>query len=256
MFHQVLVSGVTTLVPVGIATPPANITINPGDEIEEPTETAQDGRQVIAFTYTKGAKAEIDLDFGMAAPDVEAIIHGRKFTTGTSVPGMIFAEFIPTTTTVPARTTGQVGFGVTAQTGATTTAQAYYIDATTKLATPITIVDVSSTLTTNQISIGAALAITVSSDLVGKKIQLWCPQTFTAATILGSTPIGLITVFAQGLNFDNTIRTLVARNCSRLPGSALSSDPKRQVKLRILPDPTDGTGLGYSIQDTALTLAQ
>lgn len=252
LFHQVEVNGAVTLVPIGIASPPASININPGDDIEEVPEIAQDGRQVIGLTYTKGAKPELEMEFSLAAPDLEGIIHGRKFASGSSVEGYVFSEFVPTTTSVAARTTGQAGFGVIAQVAATTKALAYRIDKATKLSVPLEIVDSSDTPEDDQIKIGAAMAITVSPELVGEKIQLWCPQVFATATILTSTPIGLISVFAQGISFDNTARFLKVLNCSRLPGNAIGSDPKRQIKLRILPDPSDGTGLGYSMSDTAL----
>jgi len=255
LFRQVIAGGVTTLVPIALSTPPQNITVSPGDSIEEPMELACDGREVIAFTYTKGAKPELEVDFGMAVLELEAIVHGRVAASQSSVASMVFAEFLPTSTTVAGRTTGEIGYSVIAQVGATTKAQAYYIDPDTKLAKSLTIVDYTETPDGDEIAIGVALAIKVSTALVtaGHQIYVWCPCTLPAATILTAEPTGLFSVFAQGINFDNSARTFAARNCSRLPGGNVGSDPKRQLKFRILPDAGDGTGLGYSIQDTKLT---
>jgi hypothetical protein len=254
IFRQVTVSGVTSLVPISIAIPPQSVTISPGDDVEEVIQKACDGRDVIAFTYPKGAKPELQMDFGLATLDLEGITHGRVVATSSNVSGYVFAEFVPTTTSVTPRASGQVGYSVVAQAAATSKAYAYYISPTTKLAVTVAIVDVGSTPTGDQMSIDTHLAITVSDALVtaGLQIYLWCPAIFPAGTILTSTALGLFSVFMQGINFNGTARMLSARNCSRLPGGSAGSDPKQQVKMRILPDPGDGTGLGYTIIDTNL----
>jgi hypothetical protein len=251
LFRQIDVTGTIVLVPVGLAVPPQSIMVSPGDSIEEPQELALDGREVTSFTYTKAAKAELELKFGMGTLEMEALIHGRVAATGTSIDGWVYAEFVATSVTpYPARAVGMVGKGVTAQT-ITSKAQVYYIDPVTKLAQKMTVV-ATAPATINEVEIGADMAITISAALAatGYNVYAWVPQVIASATILSGTPFGILSLFAMGLSFDNKARIMIARNLTRLPGGGVGAETARDLKFRVLPDPTDGTGLGYSIIDT------
>lgn len=251
LFRQIDVAGTIVLVPIGLAVPPQSIMISPGDSIEEPQELALDGREVTSFTYTKAAKAELELKFGMATLEMEALIHGRVAATGTNVNAWVYAEFSATSTTpYPARAAGMVGKGVLAQT-ATSKAQGYYIDPATKLAQKLTVV-ASAPTAINEITIGLDMAVTISTLLAatGYDVYLWVPQAIPTATILSGTPFGVMSMFSMGLSFDNKARIMIARNITRLPGGGVGAETSRDLKFRVLPDPADGTGLGYSIIDT------
>lgn len=254
IFRQVTIDSTKTLVPIALSIFPESAAINPNPSIETIKETACDGRMVPSFTYEKESSPTLELSFGMAVADLESLIHGRVVATAPTVETMVFAEFLPTSTTIPGRAVGQIGNSVVAQDAATSKAKAWYIDPTTKLAKQLTIVDAADTPTGDEIKIGAGMAFTVSSELVaaGREIYAWVPCRLAGATVASATPIGLISVFMQGVSFDNKARLMIARNCTRMESGGISSDPKRGIKLQILPDPSDGNGLGYQIIDTSL----
>lgn len=253
LFRQAVVEGNKVLLPIALATPPTSVNINPNASIQKIPETSCDGRQVTSLSYESGAEPDLDISFGLAVASLESIIHGRIVESRPTIEGMVFAEFLPNgRTVIPARTTGQVGFGVIAQVPATTRAKAYFIDPSTKL--PVDIEIVAATPTGNQMMIGGAMLFTLSPELsaANNEIYVWCPCPFTGATAISAKPLGLITCFFQGVSFNNTARLVIARNCTRAGGGSLSSDPKRDLKLSILPDAGDSTGLGYQIIDVDL----
>lgn len=252
LFRQATIEGAKVLLPIAIAAPPTSVNINPNASIQKIPETACDGRQVTSLTYESGAEPDLDISFGLAVASLESIIHGRV-VEAKDVEGMVFAEFLPNgRVAIPGRTVGQVGFSVVAQSPATTKAKAYYINPATKL--PVDIEIVSATPEGDQMVIGAAMAFTLSPELMeaNNEIYVWCPCPFTGASAISAKPLGLITCFFQGVSFNNTARLVIARNCTRAGGGNLSSDPKRDIKLSILPDASDGTGLGYQIIDVDL----
>ncbi|PSB24960.1 hypothetical protein [Stenomitos frigidus] len=255
IFRQVKIEGAIVLVPVGIPASPKKVGINPGDSIEEPTELTMGGKLVPSFSYVKESKSEIEIEFDSATTEIEQLIHGNVVGAGTNVHGYVYAEF-NTASLPPARVEGQIGYSVTAQ-DANSKAQVSYIDLTTKLSAPIAVEAVDATLAGDQITIDAHMSFTVSAALAEKAVEVhaWVPCVIPTAAIITAKPIGLVSVFAQGINHDDTARLVIARNCARLAGGQISSDPGRSVKLRILPDVTDGTGLGYQIIDTPLETA-
>jgi hypothetical protein len=250
-------NGATILTPVAMAVPPQQITINPGDQIDEPKELALDGREVTSFTYPKGQAPELDINFGMATLDVESIIHGRDpvALSGGNVEGWQYVEFLATSTTpYPARAVGQLGKGTPAQ-DSHSKALFWYIDPATKLAHKMTVLDATASpaptpSAIDEIEIGADIACSISTPLAatGYQVYGWVPNSFTAGTVLSAKPTGLFQIVAQGISYDNKARLFMARNCTRLTGQ-VGADSTRQLKFRVLPDPADGTGLGYSIID-------
>ncbi|MBL1177685.1 hypothetical protein [Pantanalinema sp. GBBB05] len=253
IFRQLEVDGVVILVPIGMATPPSKISVNPGDSIEEPQEMALDGTMVVSFSYPKERKGELDLEWGMATLETEALIHDRVAVdlSAGSVEGWVYAEFLATATNAyPARAAGKLGYGVPAQSAASSKAQIFYIDPDTKLAKKMTVVD-SAPASIDEVQIGQHMAISIHSSLAatGRQVYGWVPNSFTAGTVLSATPLGLMTIVAQGISFDNKARLMTVKNVSRLPGGAVGSESSRQAKFRILSDVSDGTGLGYSIID-------
>ncbi len=255
--RQVQIDGVTVILPIAIASNPMEISINPGDKIEKVMTKSCDGREVIDFTYPKGSEPEIEIKFGMAVMELESLLHGHVVAPATgSVTVMALAEF--NSASIPAvRPAGTIGQSVTDQIGATSKALASYIDPLTKVAKKITIEDTTATLVGDQMSIGAAMAFTVSPELATKAvdIKVWVPTPVTGATVVTATPIGLITVFAQGIDFDSQARTVSAKNCSRTESSAITSNPDRTIKLSILTDVTSLSGLGYDIVSIPLKSA-
>lgn len=252
VFRQLEVDGVIILVPIGMATPPSKISVNPGDSIEEPQEMALDGTMVVSFSYPKERKGELELEWGMATLETEALIHDRVAVdlSAGSVEGWVYAEFLATSATpYPARAEGKLGYGVPAQ-ASSSKAQIFYIDPDTKLAQKMTIVE-SAPASINEVQIGQHMAFTIHSSLAatGRQVYGWVPNSFTAGTVLSATPLGLMTIVAQGISFDNKARLMTVKNVSRLPGGAVGSESTRSAKFRILSDVSDGTGLGYSIID-------
>lgn len=238
---------VLTPKPIGLFLPPESADINPGISQQEINTKTMQGETTTALTYIEQTRPELMLDFGVASPEVESLIHGRVAATKTGQQGFVFFEVDPSGTTVTGRTTGQYGGAITAQDPTTSTAQVYYNDPVTKLAKPVTLVDAAATPAGDQIKIGAGLEITLSPELVeaGNILYGMVPTTYSG-TGMTSEVIGLIGVRLLGIHFDGTVKLFTARYCSLLFGSSIGAEPKRQVKLRILPDANDGTGLGWS----------
>lgn len=252
--RQVQIAGVTVVLPIAIASNPLEISINPGDKIEKVMTKSCDGREVIDFTYPKGSEPEIEMKFSMAVMELEALLHGRVVAPAAgTVEVMALAEF-NSSAPPAARTTGVIGFSAIAQTAATTKAIASYIDPLTKVATKLAIKDTTATLAGDEISIGAKMAITVSAALAAKAVDIkaWIPVPVTGATVVTAEPLGLITIYAQGVDFDNQARTLSAKNCSRTESGTITSDPDRTIKLSILTDVTSPSGLGYDMVSVPL----
>jgi hypothetical protein len=142
---------------------------------------------------------------------------------------------------------------VTAQ-AANANPEIYYIDPATKLAKTIEIV--AATPVGDQMIIGENLAITLSPELAatGSKIEGWLPQTFANVTLATSNLLETFEVKAMGIDFRGKAAFFRARNCSRLAGGDITQQPERQANIRILPDPNDGTGLGFQMLYTNLSV--
>lgn len=253
--RQVQILGNTVILPIALAANPSEISINPGDKIEKVMEKACDGRDVIAFTYPKGSEPEIEMKFPMAVMELEALLHGHIVApvTGTTEV-MVLSEF--NSAAAPGgRPVGTIGNSVTAQT-VTSKALGSYIDPATKVAKKLKVV-ASAPTAVDEISIGIGLAVTCSAPLIalGVDIKLWVPCLVTGATVITADPIGLITVFAQGVDHDGNARSVSARNCSRTESGSIGSASERQFKLSILPDVLSISKLGFDIVSVPLTNA-
>jgi hypothetical protein len=256
IFRQVYIPSTTpgdpptlALIPIPVVVAPTTIAISPNEDVLDLPGVSCKGEEVIEMSVTKGFKPELTMEFSVGAPEMDSLIHGRVMASQANVKGFVFFETVANTTTVAGRSQGEIGYEVTAQTNASA-AQIYYVDPSTKLAKKIDVV--ASSPADDQLAIGQHLAVTFSPELAetGATVRGWVPCTFSKATIITSESLGLITVYGMGVDFDGRFAGLIVRNCSRLPGGQISSDPKKQVKLRILPDPNDGNGLGYILQYT------
>lgn len=261
IFRQVTIPGATVndpptlaILPIPIIVAPTTIAIIPNEEVLDLPGVNCKGEEVIEFSTTKGVKPELSMEFSVGAPELDSFIHGRVMESQTSVSGFVYFETTASSTPVAARAIDEAGYEVTTQT-ATSAAQLYYIDPTTKLAKKISIVE--ATPTGDQVTIGEHLVITFSAELAatGYTMRGWVPATFAKATVATSESLGLISVYGMGVDFNGRFAGLIVRNCSRLPAGQISNDPKREVKLRILPDPLDGNGLGYNLQYTSQKVA-
>lgn len=251
IFRQVSVGGVPTLVPIALAAPPEEITIDPKDSIEKLMVKACDGRKVVGFTYPDASDPEVEIKFSMAVMELESLMHGKVVAPATgSVEVKVFFEF-NSAAVPPARGTGVIGQTITAQTEADSKAIVSYIDGATKTAKKITVKDAEDTLTGDQCKIGAAGAFTLSDDLVemGVDIQAWVPCTVSGATIVTSESVGLFTIYAQGISYDNSPRSLIIYNCSRTDSAALTDKSERTIKLSILQSVLSESGLGWDTVD-------
>jgi hypothetical protein len=254
--RQVQVLGQTVILPIALASTPTEISIDPGDKIEKVMTKACDGREVIDFTYPKGSEPQIELKFGLAVMELESLLHGHVVAPAAgSVEVMVLSEF-NTASPPAARSTGTIGTSVTAQT-VDSKALASYIDPLTKVAKKLTIEDSTAILVGDQISIGVGMVITVSPEIATKAVDVkaWVPCLIAGATVITATPIGLITIFAQGVNFNGTARLLTARNCSRTESGPIASTPERSFKLSILPDVLSLSQLGWDFYDTGMANA-
>ena len=238
-------------IPIPTLANPATIDLNPGIEQGEISTTSCTGEETIALTYAQATKGTITLGFPTFAPDLMSLLLNRRFGTSSNINVMVPLEIqlVAGTTSYPGKSSGQLGFDIVAQSAASTTAIAYYIDSATKLRKSVSIVD--SAPTGDQIVIGNSGAITTSTALAATNEQLYAlvPATISGtSTILTGTALPLITVRLVGIYFDQTVKLVTARNCSFLPGGTLNNEPAKEVQLRILRDPSDGTGLGFSMQ--------
>ena len=257
LFRQVVIPGsggsppTLAMLPIPIIVAPTTIGINPNEEVLDLPGVNCKGEEVIEFSTTKGLKPELSMEFSVGVPEIDSFVVNRVMASQANVNGFVYFETVANASTVPARTTGQAGYEVAAQ-DATSSAQVYYIDPSTKLARKIAIEAANATLAGDQMTIGAHLALTFSPDIVtaAPTVRGWVPCTFAAATVATSETLGLISVYGMGVDFNGRFAGLIVRNCSRLPAGQISQDPKRELKLRILPDPNDGNGLGYILQYT------
>jgi hypothetical protein len=240
------------LLPIPTVVAPTEITINPNEQVLDIPDVNCKGENVIALTLTQGFTPELTMNFSTGTPDFDSFTHGRLMKAETNVPGFVYFEADPKSTDIPARLEGQAGFQVVAQ-DENSTAEIYYVDDASKLAKKVSVISGAATPSGDEIKINTALALTLSPELVatGQTLRGWVPCTFDRATIISSDNLGIITVYGMGVDYDGRFAGLTARNCSRLPGNGqISSNPEKSVTLRILPDPNDGTGLGYQMYYT------
>lgn len=243
------VSNAIVKIPMPVIVSPGTLTIKMNENLPELQDKNCIGQTVVAFTYTEEIKPEINIAFSVAAPEFDTFTHGRLMTPTTSyTQGFTYFEITANKTTFPARTTGQTGFGVAAQ-AANANPEIYYIDPVTKLAKVIAIIATTGTPTGDQMIIDANLEIELSPELAatGARIEGWLPVTLSTATIISSTLLDTFEVKAQGIDFNGKVALFRARNCSRLAGGDITATPERSANIRILPDPNDGTGLGFQM---------
>lgn len=240
--------------PIGLPLPPENADIAPNVAQGEIGGKSMTGELTTELMYVTEAKGQVSMDFGLGTPEIETFIHSRINKSFTDWAEFVYFEATARTATVAAKTTGQYGSTVAAQTAATTKAKAYYIDPDTKLTVPVSVVD--ATPTGDQIIIGAGTAITFSPELVEKEAMVrgWVPAIFAKATAMTQETLKLCGVYMTGVSFDGTMKLFRARNCVPMFGGSISGgQPNRQISFKILPDPGDGTCLGWqwiSIPDT------
>ncbi|ALY07486.1 major tail protein [Nodularia phage vB_NspS-kac65v151] len=252
IYRQVEVSDglggfVTASLPIPEIVGAVSLVIDPGIQLLELPGVNCKGEEVIELTVPKSRLPTMQIEYSVGAPEMDSLIHGKIISSQADFVGDVYFEAVADTASIPARISGQAGFSVTPQAAATSTAQVYYVDPVTHLAKKLEIAD--GTPAGDQITIGAALAITLSPELVatGAIIRGWVPCTFTAATAITNSDVRLVGVKAMGVDFGGKFAGFSARNCSLLYGAALGSDPKKSIKLRILPDQNDGTGLGFQM---------
>lgn len=244
------------LLPIPEIVGAVSLVIDPGIGLLEIPGVNCKGEEIIELTVPKSRLPTMNIEYAVGAPEMDSLIHGKILTSQNNFVGDIYFEAVAETTSIAPRVSGQAGFTVAAQT-ANSTAQVYYVDPTTHLARKLTVIaanngadpPVPNVPEDDEIIIGAALAITISPELVatGAIIRGWVPCTFTKATAISNNDVGLVGVKAMGVDFGGKMAGFSARNCSLLFGAAMGSDPKKSIKLRILPDQNDGTGLGYQM---------
>lgn len=243
-----LVAGVLTPSPIAIPMNPANITLAHGMSNQDLRQTSATGTDQVVYTYLQESTPELSIEFGATTPEIEATLINRIAATEVDAVGWVYFTAVANKTSIAAKSAGEFGHEVAAQT-VQSKALVYYIDPLTKLAKPLTIV--ASAPTGDQIVIGANLALTLSSALAatGANIYGWVPTvTFANATKIGSTSPVLYSAFIMGICFDETVRQLTCNRMSWMPGGNFDKAPTRSLSFRVLPDTTDTTGLGYTIR--------
>lgn len=244
-----LVDGVLTPSPIAIPMNPENAVLNPGLSNEELKQTSYKGETQTVLTFLSESNPQLELQFGGATPEIEAAMVNRIAQTETGQQDWVYFEASATATSIPGRVTGQHGFEVALQVAGTSAAIVYYIDALTKLARPLAVVD--SNPTGDQLIIGANLALTLSPELVAAGVEIygWVPGvTFSNSTKIGSNSPVLYGAYMEGVCFDETVRSLTCNRMSWMPGGNFEKTPGRSLTLKVLPDASDTTGLGYTIR--------
>lgn len=169
---------------------PSEATLNKGISLTEIMTTSQFGEMVLADSYTNENKPTLALTFPVFTPQTVALREGVKLETSEDPypTWVIRSPFLVTGQIYEAATTGQEGFGVTAN---PTGAKASYLDED-GISQPITITGTFSPTTppvgTATMAIGANLAMSFSSDLVGKYISLYCPNQLAGIIRLSESP--------------------------------------------------------------------
>jgi hypothetical protein len=233
------------LVPIPETIPPESLTISPGEDFGEIPGRSLSGEKRIEFTYTDGRKPEISLAYGAASPDIDTLLTGKIMTSVPNYNGFVYFEVVGSQTIFPAKTAGKSGFGVLAQTAAST-ADIYYIDPANKLVQSVAVV--ADTPVGDQIAIGANMALTLSPELGSSDylIRGWVPCVYSKATIMTAQSMDLVTVRCEGVTYGGDVVGMFARNCTRFQSGEIGTATKA-VKLRINPDAADGTGLGFQL---------
>lgn len=229
-----------------IATPehPTAIQVNPGIGVEEIMTLQRTGEKIPALVFAEELKAQIDLTFPTSTPDLDALIVGRKPAATTNRVGFVLLEAVANSTTVAAKASTKYGYEIAANPAG---AKAWYIDPVTKLQVML-VISTDGSPSANEIEIGANGLLTLGATLAatGYNIYVWCPATFPDAVITTANKVGIITAQLVGIHYDDTVKLLTAKNCSCLFGGDLGG-AERKISLRIMPDASDGTGLGYSL---------
>ena len=251
--RQVIVSGSPALLPIPEIVGATQLVIDPGIELLELPGVNCKGEQTIELTVPAKRLPTMAIEYSVGAPEMDALIHGRILEAKTGFAGFVFFESVAESTSIAARTSGQAGYEVVAQ-DSTSTAEIYYIDPETHLAQKVSVV--ASSPTGDQVAIGEHMAITLSSALAASGVILrgWIPCTFGNATAITTEDLGVMSIKAMGVDFNGKMAGFIARNCTFLPGGTMGSNPQKSVKMRILPDSNDGTGLGFQFYYTNQTL--
>jgi hypothetical protein len=237
---------ITAALPIPEIVGATQLMIDPGIQLLEIPGINCSGEEIIELTVPKSRLPTMQIEYSVGAPELDSLVHGKVLVSRTDFVGDVYFEAVAESTTIAARISGQAGYSVAAQ-PASSPAQVYYVDPITHLATKLTIVAADATPANNEIKIGANLALTLSPELAstGAIIRGWVPCNFTKATIISKENVKLVGVKAMGVDFNGKYAGFSARNCSLMFGSGMGSDPKKSIKLRILADQNDGTGLGY-----------
>lgn len=182
-----LVNGVKQA-PIVLASP-SEATLNKGISLTDITTTSRQGEMVLADSFINENKPTLALTFPVFTPQTVALREGVKLETSNDPypTWVVRSPFLVTQQVYEAALAGQEGFGVVAN---PTGAKASYLDES-GISQPITITGVFSPTTppsgTATMTIGENLAMSFSSDLVGKYISLYCPNNLAGIIRLSET---------------------------------------------------------------------
>lgn len=175
--------------PIVLASP-SEASLNKGISLTDIMTTSPFGETVLADSFINENKPVLSLTFPVFTPQTVALREGVKLIADADPypTWVVRSPFLVTQQIYAAAVSGQEGFGVVAN---PTGALASYLDET-GISRPITISGVFSPTTpptgTATMSIGENLAMSFSSDLVGKYISLYCPNQLGGIIRLSETP--------------------------------------------------------------------
>lgn len=261
--RKYVLNGITYEQPIGLeGSLLRSVDLDPGVTVEDIKGSTLFGSEVTVYTYDQAREGQLQITIGTANSDIEQMLLGRINVADTNFDSWVWHEWEANATTRAALTGSQIGTTVTELTAAGALEDGtyiYYIDGTTGIAVPMTVIDYSGTpANENEIAVGDDIALKVHADLVSNSRTLYfrLPGVYPTVRRYSATPMNQVGVTIWGTNFDGTAtRILNVNNCSLRYGTSISGEPERQITLQILPDPNDGTGLGFNLIDAPLAIA-
>jgi hypothetical protein len=230
--------------------PPQSIVIDPGTQVREMMTRNNLGMATRAQTIPTGTMPVLNLSFGVMHTELIAFRMNRRMAAGT------FATHWPyqlrvTKGTYAAKTTGYLGFAITAD------AEADGSVIRNGISTPLVQADFADhatwKTTDDQFALGAAGALAFSDNLVANNdmVTLLLPETLAGNRISG-LPGGAMKFSCTLVDTLGTVSQLTVHSCEPNPAAAAIDFSAESTELNMNVNALPGTCDFFEIIDTTL----
>ena len=190
------------------------------------------GLMVTQGRYQTAMRPMMNLTFSNDRPEILELLFGRRFEVVTNYEVIVVKEFtVPDNGLIPAVTTGELGFGVTAD---EPRAKASAMGEN-GLSLQLTRVSYATNLTAKNWGITANFGLSFGSDLRGKTVSVTCPMSLATALKLGEESTGSYSVNMIMVTTTNKTIALRAKNATpSVAGNGYDpSSPEKAIKLSL-----------------------